>query len=47
MLLRASVQSRIVTGFVYSGNGVYILNSPSGLVRVRCSETNVHLVEEC
>lgn len=24
MLLRASVQSRIVTGFVYSGNGIYI-----------------------
>lgn len=36
MLLRASVQSRIVAGSVYLAVMVYILNSPSGLLRVRC-----------
>lgn len=46
MLLRASVQSRITAGFVYLAVMVYILNSPSGLVRVRDLETNVHLFEE-
>lgn len=47
MLLRASVQSRIIAGFVYLAVIVCILNSPSGLLRLRYSGTNVHLVEEC
>lgn len=38
--------SRIIGRFVYLAVIVYMLNSPSGLFRVRHAETNVHLLVE-
>lgn len=48
ILSRASVQGRIIAVLVYLAVILYILNSPSGLSRVRFAETNVPLlVKEC